>query len=141
MNGSMKLSIIIPCYNTQPYLEALISRIRPQLTDEVEIIVIDDGSAEKVKIEGIKVVRQKNKGVSAARNRGLKEATGDYIAFIDSDDLVSEDYVEQILEAIKTEPDTVYLSWKAMNGKWGKTLTSDEDEFGTGYLKEHIYKA
>ena len=128
----MRLSIIIPYYNTKKYTDELLSVLVPQRTEDVEIIIVDDGSSSCYfcEFDGVKTIRKKNGGVSSARNRGLKEAKGDYIVFIDSDDLVSEDYVEQIFKAIETEPDTVYLSWKAMNGKWGKTLVSDDDEFG-----------
>lgn len=128
----IKLSIIIPYYNTKKYTNELLSVLAPQINKNVEIIVVDDGSSECFfnEIDGIKVIRKKNGGVSSARNRGLREAKGEYIAFIDSDDLVSEDYIKQIFDAMETDPDTIYLSWKAMNGLWGKTLQSDDDEFG-----------
>ena len=128
----IKLSIIIPYYNTKRYTDELMNCLAPQRNKNVEIIIVDDGSDSCYfcEFEGVKVIRKKNGGVSSARNRGLKEAKGEYIVFIDSDDLVSDDYVKLIFEAMETKPDTIYLSWKAMNGKWGKTLTSDDDEFG-----------
>lgn len=132
MSGLNKLSIIIPYYNTKEYTDMLLDILLKQVTEECEIILVDDGSKEPFpEREGIKVIRQKNKGVSAARNRGLKEAKGEYIAFIDSDDLVSEDYIAKIFEAMATAPDTIYLSWKSMHSKWGKVLKDDSDEFGT----------
>ena len=128
----IKLSIIIPYYNTKKYTNELIAVLAPQRNKNVEIIVVDDGSSECFfcEFDGIKTIRKKNGGVSSARNRGLREAKGEYIAFIDSDDLVSEDYIKQIFEAMETDPDTIYLSWKSMNSQWGKTLSSDDDEFG-----------
>lgn len=128
----IKLSIIIPYYNTKKYTNELLSVLAPQRNKNVEIIIVDDGSSECFfnELDGIKVIRKKNGGVSSARNRGLREAKGEYIVFIDSDDLVSDDYIKQIFDAMESEPDTIYLSWKAMNGLWGKTLQSDDDEFG-----------
>lgn len=131
----IKLSIIIPYYNTEKYTDELLAVLEKQVTKECEIILVDDGSSEQYvpyqDSEMVKVFRQKNKGVSAARNKGLKEAKGEYIAFIDSDDLVSDDYIAKIFEAMAAEPDTIYLSWQSMNTKWGRILKSDSDEFGT----------
>ena len=127
----MKLSIIIPYYNTLEYTNELLEGLQKQITDECEIILVDDGSLVPFpEREGIKVFRQKNKGVSAARNKGLKEAKGKYIVFIDSDDRVSDDYIAKVLKAIESDPDTVYLSWKSMDGRFGKTIRNQNDKFG-----------
>lgn len=130
----MRLSIIIPYYNTEKLTDELLKVLEPQITKECEIILVDDGSDKEYDPylkNGIKVVRHKqNKGVSAARNTGLKKAKGDYIAFIDSDDIVSNDYIKLIFEAIGNNPDTVYLSWRSMDGKFGKTIKTMSDKFG-----------
>lgn len=128
----MKLSIIIPAYNAEPYLTELIDRLSPQLTEEVELIVIDDGSTIPVRERSeYKLIRQENGGASKARNTGLDNALGDYIAFIDADDLVSTDYVEKILEKISEKPNYIYLSWKTLSGGWQceVKLKSVEDKF------------
>ena len=126
-----KLSIIIPMYNTEPYIDELLKCLAPQLTPEVEVIVIDDGSDFPYlpPFPGIKVNRQTNKGVSAARNKGLKLAKGEYIVFVDSDDLVAENYISQIFAAIESRPDTVYISWRHLSGAIGKIIRSADDEF------------
>ena len=126
-----KLSIIIPMYNTEPYIDELLKCLAPQLTPEVEVIVIDDGSDFPYlpSFPGIKVNRQTNKGVSAARNKGLKLAKGEYIVFVDSDDLVAENYISQIFAAIESRPDTVYISWRHLSGAIGKIIRSADDEF------------
>ena len=82
----IKLSIIIPYYNTKKYTNELIAVLAPQRNKNVEIIVVDDGSSECFfcEFDGIKTIRKKNGGVSSARNRGLREAKGEYIAFIDN---------------------------------------------------------
>lgn len=116
----MTLSIIIPAYNAEPYINELLQKLTKQLTNEIEVLVIDDGSrpAFEEYYPGTKIIRKKNGGVSTARNRGIEEASGKYIAFIDADDLVAEDYIERILEKIKEEPDAVYLSWETFGGGW-----------------------
>lgn len=114
------LSIIIPAYNAEPYIDQLINKLKPQITDEVEVLVIDDGSRFPYisPYEEIKVVRQENGGASAARNKGLDLARGEYIAFVDADDLVSDDYVPIVLDKIKKEQfDYCYISWEAF-GSW-----------------------
>ena len=111
----IKLSIIIPYYNVKPYTDELLDRLAPQITDEVEVILVDDGSKEiyetKYK-EWCTVYRQKNKGVSAARNKGLELSHGEYIAFIDSDDLVAPEYVCRIFS--KMPFDYLDMSWKSL---------------------------
>ena len=130
----MRLSIIIPYYNTENLTKELIKALEPQITKECEIILVDDGSDNEFapsESKSIKVIRHKeNKGVSAARNTGLKKAKGEYIAFIDSDDLVTDDYIDLVFKAIENNPDTVYLSWKSMDGKFGKVIKTMKDEFG-----------
>ena len=112
----MTLSIIIPCYNAEPYIEHLIQRLKPQINDEVEVIVVDDGSdfPYLAPYEWVNVIRQKNKGLAGARNTGLKHAKGRYIAFIDADDLVSEIFVDYVLSRSGEEWDYMDLSWKSL---------------------------
>jgi glycosyltransferase involved in cell wall biosynthesis len=129
----MRLSIIIPYYNTYFMTDKLLSALVPQTDDSTEIIMVDDGSEEPFIFEEdwkkVKYIRKDNGGVSSARNRGLKEAKGEYIVFIDSDDLVSDDYISQIYKAIEKDPDTVYISWKSIDGRLGKTIQNESDEF------------
>ena len=96
-----KISIIIPVYNVEDYLEDSIKSIISQtIFENLEIILVDDGSIDKSyeigkkfseKYKNIKIIKQENKGVSAARNTGLDVASGQYIAFFDSDDQVKPD--------------------------------------------------
>ena len=138
----MKLSIIIPFYNTHSYTDELVWRLIPQLNKDTEVIIVDDGSTSPYNLPedlqeeywgkiNLQITRKENGGVSSARNLGLKKAKGEYIAFIDSDDLVTSDYIAKIFEAMETQPDTIYLSWKSMHSKWGKVLKDDSDEFGS----------
>lgn len=116
-----RLSIIIPVYNTNEYLNELLTILDRQITSDVEVIVIDDGSDVPVKAdyEWLTLIRQKNAGVSAARNKGIDKSRGEYIAFIDSDDLIAENYISTILNKIETEQfDYMYLSWKTFGNGW-----------------------
>lgn len=90
-----KVSIIIPCYNAEKYVKDCISSVLNQVYTNLEIIIVNDGSTDKslyeinqVQDKRIKVISQSNSGASTARNNGLKHATGDYIQFLDADDIL-----------------------------------------------------
>ena len=125
----MRLSIIIPFFNVQPYTDELLDCLKPQLSDDVEVIVVDDGSDVpfKTEHEWVKVIRQDNAGVSHARNVGLEASCGEYIAFIDADDLVSSQYIEKI--KAKMPFDHLEMSWKSLPGgqQFQTKLSSDSD--------------
>ena len=144
----MKLSIIIPAYNAEPYLSELYDRLSPQIAPkEVEVLIIDDGSRTPVsaeyKCKWCQVIRQKNRGVSAARNTGIDKAKGDYISFIDADDLVSEHFVDKILEKTKEEPDIIELSWKSLTkNNWNidAKLHSDQERLSNPSVCTRVFK-
>lgn len=128
----MKLSIIIPAYNPKGYLTELLKCLKPQFTSDVEIIVIDDGSEPKVEVpKFVKLIRKDNGGVSSARNAGIDAAKGDYVAFVDADDLVTDDYIKQIFDKIDEGCDYIWLSWKTTGNGWRATvlLKSVDDKF------------
>lgn len=110
----MRLSIITPYFNTLEYTKRLAKVLEPQLTDDIEWIIVDDGCNEKA-LDNLKakVIHLPNNsgGASRPRNVALNVAKGDYIAFIDSDDMVRADYIEKVLNSLKT--DIIYISWKS----------------------------
>lgn len=120
-----KLSIIIPAYNVEKYIDACLLSLCKQLNDFTELIIIDDKSTDhtlnaiKNRMEiysdkRIKLIElPKNRGVAHARNKGLEIAQGEYIAFVDADDLVNRNYVASILQAIQSKCDYYKLSWNA----------------------------
>lgn len=114
-----KLTVIIPYYKTYNETNKLLKNLEKQLTDEVEVFLIDDGCQEKRLDEHKKINiihLEENKGLSYARNQGIKRAKGTHIVFIDSDDNISDDYIETIINKINTsEFDYCYFSWKAIN--------------------------
>ena len=113
----MKLSIIIPYYNAGEYTEELMSVLDKQITDDCEVILVDDGSEEPYKTSRswLKVVRHPvNRGTSAARNTGLDLTSGDYVAFIDADDMIAKTYISNVLKKTEKGVDYIELSWKSL---------------------------
>ena len=111
------ISVIIPVYNCEKYLKRCIESIINQSYDELEIIIIDDGSTDKSleisnqykkDYSNIRVYHQKNLGVSQARNKGIKFARGKYISFIDADDWIHSNFYEKIIQGFSKE--TIDLS-------------------------------
>src|SRR5882724_10030009 len=100
MNEACKISVVIPCYNHGAYLPEAISSVFKLNRDDVELIVVDDGSTDELTCKeinllvgkGIKVLRQSNKGLGAARNAGIKIARGEFILPLDSDNRIQESY-------------------------------------------------
>ena len=139
----MKLSIIIPAYNAEPYIWELLSRLDSQMTDNVEVIIIDDGSIKPLKVDysWAKVTRQKNGGISKARNKGLKMAKGEIIAFVDADDLVSENYVGYILSRSEEDWDYMDLSWRSLeDSRFMNKLNSDKDRLSNPSACTRVFK-
>lgn len=109
MTKSPKISVIIPVYNTERYLPRCLDSVLSNTHKNLEVICVNDGSTDNsinildnytVSDERVIVINQENSGVSAARNAGLNVATGEYIAFIDSDDWVHPQYFEILLFAM-----------------------------------------
>ena len=105
-----KVSVIIPVYNNEKYIEKCIRSVMEQTYQNLEIIVIDDGSTDgsyrileklKQKDKRITVIHQENAGVAAARNKGLDIAAGDYLTFVDGDDYISDDYIEKLYQCAR----------------------------------------
>lgn len=114
----IKLSIIIPYYKTFEETTKLLDILIPQLTDEVEVFLIDDGChEERLDRYNINIIHlEENHGLSYARNQGIQRAKGNYLVFIDSDDNIALDYIKTILNKIETSNfDYCYFSWTAMN--------------------------
>ncbi len=106
------ISIIVPVYNVEKYLQECLDSVLAQTYKNLEIILIDDGSTDNcpqicddyaAKDKRIKVIHQKNQGVSAARNAGLKMAKGEYIGFVDSDDYIKPDMYEYLYQLISKD--------------------------------------
>lgn len=109
LNKDPLVSIVVPVYNVEAYLQRCVTSILTQTYKNIEIILVDDGSTDgsgeiceriKEKESNIVVVHQKNGGLSAARNTGINIAKGQYIAFVDSDDFIKEDLIEYLFDLL-----------------------------------------
>ena len=111
-----RFSVIIPAYNAAATLARAIDSVRAQSWPAHEIIVIDDGSGDDTALvagnygEAVKLIRQVNGGVSAARNAGVRAASGDWLAFLDADDWYSPDRLRLHAEWIEADPMLVFLT-------------------------------
>jgi glycosyltransferase involved in cell wall biosynthesis len=133
-----KISVVIPMYNASKYLKKCIDNVINQKYSNLEIILVDDGSTDNCleicnkysKIDDrIVVIHKENGGLSSARNAGIEKATGKYITFIDSDDVVEKDYINILYDGIKKYKTkmcigglkTVYENGKVVDNSLKKT--------------------
>lgn len=139
----MKFSIIIPLYNKAPYIRKALETVCAQTYRDYEIIVVNDGSTDDSVVvaesylqhaEGIcyTIISQDNAGVAAARNRGVKHASGQYMAFLDADDWWEPDYLARMAELIADYPQAGLYACNYVYYKPGKTHVALKCQ--TGYI-------
>ena len=141
-----KISIIVPIYNSEKYLERCISSIIQQTYSNIEIILINDGSTDKSleickdfakKDNRIILYNGKNEGVSNARNRGINLSNGEYITFIDSDDSIDKDYIKCMVENIINEDYLIKYNYN----KELKAKTYHRDKFLKKIIQGNVFGA
>lgn len=131
------VSVIVPVYNAEKYLDKTIDSILSQIYTNLEVILFDDGSKDKSleicnnykeKDNRVKVFHKENGGVSSARNLGLDNAKGDYVCFCDSDDIFEKNMVETLVEIIQREKVSMVMCGIALfpKGKKKTRLTTHE---------------
>ena len=127
-----KISVIVPVYNVEAYLERCVESILQQTYANFELILINDGSADSSgqicdylasQYENIKVYHIENAGVSNARNMGIQLATGSWVTFIDSDDFVTKDYLKILISAVDDEESAGFVPscpscWQVSSPMW-----------------------
>ena len=121
----MKLSFIIPVYNREKTIERVLNSIREQLDNDIEIIVINDGSTDKTDIIvnsyiekykcNISYYKKENEGVAATRNFGIMHAKGEYVMFVDSDDYIENDFIEKVKKYLKEDYDVIKFKAKCVD--------------------------
>lgn len=129
------ITLIIPVYMVESYLDRCISSIVRQTYENLEIILVDDGSKDSCpaicdrwarKDKRIRVIHRENGGLSAARNSGIETAQGEYLAFVDSDDFVSEEFIEALYQACKcTGSQIAQCRYEYVDGD---VMTKDREE-------------
>lgn len=166
MKQKKKVSIIVPVYNSEKYLEKCLSSIINQTYQNIEIIIIDDGSKDNSYAickqyahidKRITIDHQDNKGASSARNKGIEMATGNYLLFVDSDDWIEKEMVEKLLAKCEENlADVVVFGWKCENEqqqkhrpvsvdtifKWTEVvekIIQSNTELGGGYICNKIW--
>ena len=107
-----RVSVVVPCYNRAELLDAALRSAAAQTFRDFEMIVVDDGSTDGTPLvlaewerRGVRVLRQANRGPSAARNNGVRAARGELLAFLDSDDLWRRNYLEEVVAVFDEHPD------------------------------------
>ena len=110
------ISVIVPVYNVEKYLEECLDSIQNQTYSDIEVILVNDGSLDNSKDicekyckedNRFKLINQDNQGQSVARNHGVAASTGEFIAFVDSDDIIRQDYLEVLIRYMSEEVDIV----------------------------------
>lgn len=127
MTCNIEFSVVIPVYNNPEAMRAIESVLNQSYTGNYEIIVVDDGSKdnsyetlceykEKNKLDNLTIIKQSNGGPSKARNRGIRESKGKYIAFLDSDDTWNRDKIKKQMEVLQENPEVKLIS-TTLNGR------------------------
>lgn len=134
-NGAL-VSIIVPVFNVEDYVDTCIKSIVEQNYKNIEIIIVDDGSTDKSgsicdqwlrKDKRIKVFHTENKGLSSARNYGIENSSGKYIAFVDSDDYISCIFVSTFVNALEENSSRVAILRKSTEFKDGSSAKLEND--------------
>ena len=144
-NENPKVSIIIPVYNAQDYLQECLDSVLSQTFCDIEVVLVDDGSKDDsgkicdeyaLKDGRITVVHQKNAGVSVARNKGIEVASGDWIMFVDSDDFITVDAVEKLVsQAYAADCQNVIANFF----EDGKTRTGNVEVFDLSEYRDDFW--
>ena len=129
-NDNMRISVIVPVYNAEKFLSRSVESVLRQSYQDIELILVDDGSTDQSAAlcnrhaqadPRVRVVSQKNSGPAAARNTGVRHATGTFAFFLDADDFLDERALEQLMDAYdKYHPDLVM-------GNFSKLLPSGDN--------------
>ncbi|WP_168525541.1 glycosyltransferase family 2 protein [Acinetobacter sp. A3] len=133
------LTIIIPIYNVEKYILDCIQSVITQLTDDIEVICVDDGSTDhsinvlctylkqqpQTHINNIKILQQQNAGVAAARNLGIAHAQGKYLTFLDSDDVLMPYYAKEVQAALVSDSDVISFGYQNLS----EDLTPSKHQF------------
>ena len=117
-----KISVIVPVYKVEAYLQECVDSILAQTFEDFELILVDDGSPDNCgaicdayagKDSRVKVIHQENQGLSGARNTGIEASKGEFLTFVDSDDMVSPQYLEVLINLFCDNTDVAVCGFKS----------------------------
>ena len=150
MSRDYLISVVVPVYNSRPYLQKCLDSLLKQTLDDIEIISVDDGSTDgsshildtyAKSCPNLIVIHQSNQGQGAARNKGVSVASGEYIGFVDSDDYISTEMYERLYSLIiESSADVAVCRANSvdMNGFVGKPLDC-WNKYGDAVLDRHDF--
>jgi glycosyltransferase involved in cell wall biosynthesis len=141
-------SIIIPAYNQGRYIAATLESALAQTYLQLEIIVVDDGSTDDTPeriapyASRVQIIRQANRGLSGARNAGFAASTGDYVLFLDSDDLLLPDALAQMARYLDEQPadGLVYCAWQQIHAETGAVMGEIHPGFSGSVVSELLLR-
>ena len=142
MVDSKLISVIVPVYNVEEYIDECIISILPQTYKNIEFILVDDGSTDrsgilcdgyKAKDKRVYVIHQENMGLAAARNTGIQQAKGEYLAFVDSDDFISPLMYDTLYNEITKEHADIAIC------NFSKFITGKYDIYANSIYSKVIY--
>ena len=147
------VSVVVPIYNGEKFVDTLISNFTKQSFKNFEVVIVNDGSTDSTKeiLESYKenkfdfsltIIHQKNAGVSAARNTGINNAKGKYLCFVDADDVISSDYLEILYNAINFGNSGIAVAY--MSRKLSDLQNRDQVKIqqitSTEFLRDFLYR-
>lgn len=139
-----KVSIVVPAYNVENYIDECMESILAQTYQNIEVIVVNDGSTDdtlnhlskfEAASEKVKVLTKNNSGVSASRNLGIDEASGEYVCFVDGDDYIEADHIKYLVEKMETGVDWVGCQYRRFDDQNQHFLESYRFDVGDFSLK------
>jgi glycosyltransferase involved in cell wall biosynthesis len=141
------ISVVLPCFNAVEYLPRALDSIRAQTLNDIEIIIVDDGSTDPETIAyldvlpaDIHVLRQENQGLPGARNAGFRAARGDYVVPLDCDDWLEAEFLERLRSALEASPDAGFaFAHLALEGEAGGTLVKHYNFFEQLFVNQLPY--
>lgn len=135
----MKITIIIPVYNLEQYVRTtIVSALNQQFDGELEVIAVDDGSSDNSLLvmqnlagqdTRLHVISQKNAGVSVARNTGIENATGDYVSFLDGDDILNPNAIHLLLASMQVADVTLASAGQVRINSQSQDISGNRDEY------------
>ncbi|WP_034549659.1 glycosyltransferase [Carnobacterium funditum] len=149
MKNKPLVSVIVPVYNVEEYIEECLESIINQTYQELEILVIEDGSTDEspqriqnyLSDDRIIFIEQKNKGLSGARNTGMAKATGKYILFVDSDDYIDTNLLSELVPLMEGKKlDLIRFNGMAFTDGMEKEINQKYYDFSHRLVENHIYE-
>lgn len=150
MDELRQVSVIIPVYNCGKYLDKCLGSVMAQTYQNLDVIVINDGSTDNSgeiirkyarRYENVSMIEQENKGVSAARNKGVENALGEYLLFLDGDDYIGENYVKVLVEAAQANDSDLVICGCTMVDTEGNVVQElIPDTYKRGEQEEWVYR-